>query len=158
VTSVTAGTTSANGTAITGQYGTLTIGADGSYSYMLDNNNPAVNALQTGQTLSEQFTYTLKDPANATDIAQLTITINGITDGGALAVTAVDGNAGADGHATVYEKGLGKPGDTTETTTGTIIVTAPRWPAKGRNRRDRVHGGATDRFYDQRPFDGHRHR
>src|SRR5690606_26912025 len=108
---ITAGTNSGNGTVVTGQYGTLTIGADGSYSYVLDNSNPAVNALNNGETLDEVFTYTLRDPDNATDMAQLTITIDGRTDGSPT-IVPVDGNAGAAGEATVYEKGLTSPGDT----------------------------------------------
>ena len=56
---VTAGTTSANGTVIHGLYGTLTIGANGSYSYVVDNGNLTVQALAEGQTLVDNaFTYT----------------------------------------------------------------------------------------------------
>jgi len=125
MTAITVGTTSANGTSIVGSYGTLTIGADGSYSYLLDNSNPAVNALQTGETLSESFAYTLKDPGNLTDVAQITITINGHSDGGSLAISPVDGNAAATGHATVHEAGLTTVADTRETTTGSILADAP---------------------------------
>ena len=69
------------------------------------------------------FTYTLSD-GSATDIATLTITITGQTDGAPL-IVANDGNAGATGQATVYEVGLTSAGDTSEATTGTITVTAP---------------------------------
>jgi len=125
MTAITAGTTSANGTSIVGTYGTLTIGADGSYSYVLDNSMPAVNALQTGETLSDNFAYALKDPDNLTDVAQISITINGHTDGGSLAISPVDGNAAATGHATVHEAGLTTVADTRETTTGSILADAP---------------------------------
>ena len=123
--SITSGSTSStNGTQVVGKYGTLTIGADGSYSYALDNSNSAVNALNTGETLSDEvFTYTLSD-GSATDIATLTITITGQTDG-APQIVPVDGNAGATGHATVHEAGLTSAGGTSETTTGMITVTAP---------------------------------
>jgi len=125
MTTVNTATDSSNGTQVTGLYGTLTIGADGSYSYALDNSNPAVNALNTGETLSEVFSYTLRDPGNATDVAQLTITINGNTDG-TPSIAPVDGNGGATtGEASVYEKGLTSPGDTSETTNGSIHVQAP---------------------------------
>ncbi|MGA8955018.1 MAG: VCBS domain-containing protein, partial [Pseudolabrys sp.] len=48
---VNAETTSVNGTVIHGLYGTLTIGADGSFSYVVNNNNAAVQALGDGQPL-----------------------------------------------------------------------------------------------------------
>lgn len=126
MTAITAGTTSVTGgTVVVGTYGTLTIGADGSYSYVLDNTKPAVNALQAGETLSDNFAYTLKDPGNLTDVAQITITITGHTDGGALSINPVDGNAAATGQATVLEAGLTTAANTSETTTGTILVDAP---------------------------------
>ena len=118
-------TSTSGGSVVQGKYGTLTIGADGSYSYALDDSNPAVNALNNGQTLTDEvFTYTLSD-GSKTDTATLTITINGHTDG-APNIVANDGNgAGATGQATVFEKGLTSVGDTTETTAGTITVQAP---------------------------------
>lgn len=126
MTAITAGTTSVTGgTVVVGTYGTLTIGADGSYSYVLDNTKPAINALQAGETLSDNFAYTLKDPGNLTDVAQITITINGHTDGGALSINPVDGNAAATGQATVHEAGLTTAANTSETTSGTILVDAP---------------------------------
>ncbi len=50
------------GTGVTGTYGSVQIAADGSYTYTVDNNNAAVQALRTSaQTLSEIFTYTMQD-------------------------------------------------------------------------------------------------
>lgn len=112
------------GTTVTGKYGSLTIREDGSYSYTLDDANPAVNALKDGETLNDEvFTYTLSD-GDAADTATLTITINGHTDG-APQIIPVDGNGAATGEATVYEKGLTSVADTSETSTGTITVRAP---------------------------------
>ena len=68
------------GVAIVGQYGTLVIHSDGSYTYTLDNTNPVVQALSDGDTLTEQFEYTLLDNDGDTDTAVLTITINGDND------------------------------------------------------------------------------
>ncbi|MDM0114790.1 VCBS domain-containing protein [Variovorax sp. J22R133] len=65
---------------IAGTYGSLVISYDGSYQYVVDNGNPAVDALRPGQTLSESFTYALKDLAGAADSAQLDVTINGAWD------------------------------------------------------------------------------
>jgi len=103
-------------------YGWLTLNADGSYTYRLDNDNPAVNALKDGETLTEVFDYTIDDGSGLTASAKLTITINGETDG-APAIVPVDVNGAADGQAEVYEHGLT---DSTgkETTTGAITVTA----------------------------------
>ncbi|MCK6394415.1 cadherin-like domain-containing protein [Zoogloea sp.] len=120
---ISAGTTSADGTIVTGLYGSLRIGADGSYTYTLDNTNPAVNALKTGDTLTEIFSYTLADPSALTDIAQLTITIDGVTDGGP-SITPVDGNGAATGETTVFEAGLTAVADTSETGTGSIALSA----------------------------------
>ena len=62
MTAVATGTTGGTGTEIPGRYGTLKIGADGSYVYTLDNGNPKVNFLREGQNLTETFSYTLADP------------------------------------------------------------------------------------------------
>jgi VCBS repeat-containing protein len=122
---VAAGSTSAaGGTTVAGLYGTLVLGADGSYGYTLDNANPVVNALKDGDSLSEVYTYTLTDADGDASTVTLTIAIHGHTDGGP-AIAPVDGNGAADGQATVYEQGLASVGDTSETTTGTIAVSAP---------------------------------
>ena len=47
-----------------GTYGTLTLNANGSYTYVVDESNAAVQALRiTGQTVSEVFIYTMRDTA-----------------------------------------------------------------------------------------------
>jgi VCBS repeat-containing protein len=74
------GTTSANGTVVTGLYGTLRIGADGSFFYDVDSTNAVVQALAPGQTLIEAFTYRVVDTAGLTDTAQLLITVHGVND------------------------------------------------------------------------------
>ncbi|MHC5112226.1 MAG: beta strand repeat-containing protein [Planctomycetota bacterium] len=62
-------------------YGTLTLNADGSYTYNLDETDAAVIALDDGETLVETYTYTINDGSTKTDTATLTITINGTNDG-----------------------------------------------------------------------------
>ncbi|MGI9640477.1 BapA/Bap/LapF family large adhesin [Acinetobacter baumannii] len=57
----------ANGTSITGTYGTLVINLDGSYTY-----TPTASAAGVGQT--DQFTYTLIDPVTG-DTAQANLNI-----------------------------------------------------------------------------------
>ena len=63
-----------------GQYGTLVLNANGTYTYTLNNANPAVNALNDNQTLQDVFSYTIKDADGTEATANLTITINGHTD------------------------------------------------------------------------------
>jgi VCBS repeat-containing protein len=64
-----------------GRYGTLTVQADGSYRYVIDNDNAAVQALRTSdETLTETFVYVVADRAGATATATLTITIHGQND------------------------------------------------------------------------------
>ncbi|HEY7230142.1 MAG TPA: VCBS domain-containing protein, partial [Pseudolabrys sp.] len=66
-------TNSANGTSINGLYGTLTIGSDGTYSYVVNNSNAAVKALAEGESLIDNpFTYTA---TNGTTTAETTLTI-----------------------------------------------------------------------------------
>jgi VCBS repeat-containing protein len=65
----------------TGAYGTLTLNADGSYSYVINEADTVVNALSgPAQTLTDVFTYVVKDLANASAMATLTITIQGAND------------------------------------------------------------------------------
>ncbi|KAF0844404.1 putative secreted protein (type I secretion substrate) [Methylovorus glucosotrophus] len=64
-----------------GQYGTLILNANGTYTYTLNNSNPAVNALNENQSLQDVFSYTIKDGDGTEATANLTITINGHTDG-----------------------------------------------------------------------------
>ncbi len=68
-------------------HGVLAIYPDGTYTYTLDNTNPAVNALNDGQTLTDAFTYGASNGQGGTGSAKLTITIHGHTD---LVPTAVD--------------------------------------------------------------------
>ena len=66
------------GSALAGIYGTLTLGADGSYTYLAD--RAAAQALGQGQTATEQFAYTVSDTAGATSTSTLTLTITGTND------------------------------------------------------------------------------
>ncbi|MBQ0711786.1 MAG: retention module-containing protein, partial [Porticoccus sp.] len=74
---VAASTTSADGTVVTGAYGALTIGADGSYSYILD--DAAIQAMDDTETADDVFTYTVSD-GNTTNTTTLTITVFGSND------------------------------------------------------------------------------
>jgi len=54
------------GATVAGTYGTLTLGANGQYSYSLATGQANVNALAPGQTLTDTFHYTLSDGATHT--------------------------------------------------------------------------------------------
>jgi VCBS repeat-containing protein len=65
----------------TGTYGSITIAADGSYTYNVDNDNPTVQTLRTASdTLTDVFTYTMQDADGLTSTAQVVITIRGEND------------------------------------------------------------------------------
>ncbi|NWO04276.1 MAG: tandem-95 repeat protein [Alteromonadaceae bacterium] len=119
------------GTPVAGDYGTLTLNANGGYSYVLDNDNPAVNALKDGDELNDVFSYTLKDSDGDWSTTTLTITINGSTDGSPdLTVVDENGDSGdfkVDGDITVYESELaaGGPGGESKTAVGTINLDTP---------------------------------
>ncbi|MES2583292.1 MAG: retention module-containing protein, partial [Pseudomonadota bacterium] len=109
---------------VTLAYGSLVLNGDGSYTYVLNNSLPSVNALKNGQTLTDSYTYTLTDGDGDATTATLTITINGRTDG-VPTIVPTDGNGAATGQATVNEAGLLTLGNTSETTTGSITINAP---------------------------------
>jgi len=69
------------GSDLSGVYGKLNIASGGAYIYTLDTARADVQALRVGQTLTEVFTYTIKDSANQTSSATITITITGVNDG-----------------------------------------------------------------------------
>jgi len=80
-----------NASVLNGRYGTLTLNPDGSYSYLLDQANAAVDALNDGGMLQESFAYTITD-GYSHGTSQLTVTINGHTDP-APPVARADANA-----------------------------------------------------------------
>ena len=102
--------TAVNGSALNvgaagrGIYGTLTLLADGSWTYALNDADPDTNALAQGQAATDAFTYTVTDANGATSTAALTIAITGAND----APVAVDDGNGSD---VVIESGV-NPGNT----------------------------------------------
>ncbi|MFN3748846.1 MAG: beta strand repeat-containing protein [Sphingorhabdus sp.] len=110
------------GVARAGSYGSLTLNADGSYSYTLTNSNPLVQGLDTGETLTDVFTYTITDRDGDSTTATLTITINGTNDAPVVTPSTVSvseeglGGANADGTGTPDTTNLAANG-------GTIVAT-----------------------------------
>ena len=68
------------GAPVGGTYGSITIAAGGGYTYTLNNALPAVQGLDSGQTVTETFTYTITDGDGDTSTTTVTITINGAND------------------------------------------------------------------------------
>ncbi|NBT62361.1 MAG: hypothetical protein EBT02_11370, partial [Planctomycetia bacterium] len=62
------------GSPLTATYGSLTVNSNGSYIYVIDETNPVVDALNTGDTIFDFFNYTLTD-GSSIDTATFTITI-----------------------------------------------------------------------------------
>ena len=66
---------------ITGLYGTLTIGADGTYSYVLNDANPAVQGLDTGDTPITDIVHLHGVGRHGdVDTATLTVSVFGTND------------------------------------------------------------------------------
>ncbi|WLA62321.1 DUF5801 repeats-in-toxin domain-containing protein [Bradyrhizobium diazoefficiens] len=80
VTSANLGTSGTIGVSFAGQYGTLVINANGTYTYTLNNGLAAVQNLNMGQTLQDKFTYTIQDGDGDQSATDLTITVNGVND------------------------------------------------------------------------------
>lgn len=80
------------GTAVVGEFGTLYIKSDGSYTYEVDNNNLNVQGLIPGDTVEEKFVYTVNDGRGVhktTADATLTISIDGANDEVTVTVPAL---------------------------------------------------------------------
>ena len=110
------------GVAIAGLYGKLTLNADGSYSYTLNNGSAAVQGLSAGEQLSDSFSYVMQDADGDRATSTLTLTIDGSNDGVTIGGLNPDGAEG-----TVFEAALSSgsdPSATTESLSGTFTVTA----------------------------------
>ena len=110
----TAGTVG-NPAGLVGAHGTLTLNADGSYTYMVNDNDGAVQALNVGDTITDSFNYTVQDPGGLTDTAVLTITIHG----------ADDAPVAHDDAGSATEKGGTNNATAGANATGNVITTGP---------------------------------
>ncbi len=108
--------------AITGAYGTLTLAADGSYSY--------VRAAGTPGGVSDTFTYTLTDGDGDTSTTTLTIAIG---DSGAVVMVPTTGPGTIVDESGLPPRGSESPGSDAgsgvNATNGTITYHAPDGPA-----------------------------
>jgi T1SS-143 domain-containing protein len=79
-------------TVVNGTYGALTIHADGSYTYALNNGAEATQKLGATDTAHDVFSYVVTDAHGLTSSSSLDVTVNGSND-----VTVVDLNGSANG-------------------------------------------------------------
>ncbi|SMQ60375.1 type I secretion C-terminal target domain (VC_A0849 subclass) [Devosia lucknowensis] len=82
---------------VSGAYGTLQLNADGTYTYTLKTDATTKATLQSlvpGQTLVEEFQYTMQDADGDPSSAQLTVTINGENDGVSITNLTPGANGG----------------------------------------------------------------
>jgi len=102
-----------------GQYGTLVLAADGSYTYTLDPSSASFNALNGRQQGTERFEYTLNDADGDTSTATLTLDVQGGNDPVSITIDCSQMN--------VYEKFLADgstPNAQGTLVNGTLKVTA----------------------------------
>jgi large repetitive protein len=108
------------GNAIAGLYGTLILGADGTYSYTPNYTDPAVLGLGANAQLTDLFTYQITDADGSVSTATLTIAITGtpaILNAGSASSSGVDG--------IVQEAGLSNGSEALgsgETVTGSFVA------------------------------------
>ncbi|MGF6177893.1 beta strand repeat-containing protein [Ensifer sp. 4252] len=95
-----------------GQYGTLVLNADGSYSYALNNAHAVVQGLAAGQVAIDTFSYEITDGDGDKSSTTVTITITGTNDVPVItsavqsgSVTEVADNAGGENATTHAQNG-----------------------------------------------------
>ncbi len=84
------------GAVVTGIYGTLTLAANGVWTYALDDADADSNSLAQGAVVQDVFNYTMRDTAGAVSSSTLTIDVTGSNDAPILANAIADQNATED--------------------------------------------------------------
>lgn len=106
---------------IVGTYGLLTLGSNGSYSFVA--NTGAAQALGAGVTATDTFTYAISDGAGHTATATLTVTVTGTNDGPvtqALATTVGENGPAVTLAPNFTDLDAGDSHSTSVNTTGTL--------------------------------------
>ncbi|WP_454630071.1 DUF4082 domain-containing protein [Bradyrhizobium cenepequi] len=95
VTAVSFGATAGTlGTALAGAHGSLVLSANGAFTYTINETDTAVQALRLStNTLTDSFSYTMRDTAGLTSTTTLTVTIHGADDAPVLASQTANQNA-----------------------------------------------------------------
>ncbi|QCI79087.1 hypothetical protein E6W36_04360 [Hankyongella ginsenosidimutans] len=110
------------GNTVTGVFGQLTVAANGTFTYTLNNADADTNGLGAGQTATDVFTYQVDDGTGQPPAtAQVRITVTGANDAPTIAATrAVTVNAGT---TAVTSAGDGADPDSNSTLRYTIAGT-----------------------------------
>ena len=107
------------GSSLAGNFGSMEISSAGIYTYILDNANPAVQGLKSGESATDIFTYTIQDGDGDIDTATLNITVNGVEDSQPT-VTIAD----VDGGTTPADNSVLEASGSTVNGTATVSATA----------------------------------
>ena len=108
----------------TGAYGSFLLAANGAWTYVASNTNPAIQALGAGDTLTETFTVTSADGTTSSVV----VTINGTNDAAVISagtgsvtedVGVVGGNIATGGTLTISDADSGEASFNAQTTAGT---------------------------------------
>lgn len=90
-------------TEVTNEYGTFRIDPhSGEYSFSVNNDSAAVQALNAGDLHTESVTVMVADSAGATDSRELTVNISGANSAPEFVLTDGAGNAGQDASGKVF--------------------------------------------------------
>jgi VCBS repeat-containing protein len=82
------------GAALTGAHGSLVLNAAGAFTYTVNETDAAVQALrQSTNTVTDVFSYTVRDTAGATSTTTLTVSIRGANDAPVLTAQTANQNA-----------------------------------------------------------------
>src|ERR1700754_1207888 len=121
--SVTLSLTDVNGqgtdTTVTGTYGSLFVGSDGSYSYTA---NAAFDQLQVGDNPTDQFNITITDSLGRSQTTTLTFNIAGASDAPVITSTNALGSITEDAGPTVAVNGGFETGDLTGYSSNNVSV------------------------------------
>ena len=117
------GGNSGKGTMIQGAYGKLYLKTDGTWTYEVDNGEAHVDALKSGETVNDVFTFRVENKGIYSNLSTITLTVNGSNDNPVLAsqfTASTDSEVveGADGSNTV----TGTP-ETDQTVSGALTMT-----------------------------------
>ncbi|MEF0943951.1 T1SS-143 repeat domain-containing protein, partial [Rhizobium sp. BR 362] len=99
----------ANGGSVTGTYGTLSVNANGTWSYTLDQSK--ANSLTASDHPQESFTVQLSDGQGGVTTQTVLVTVNGTNDAPTISISSGDSASGA-----VTEAGVGVADDSAHNT------------------------------------------
>ncbi|WFU04858.1 VCBS domain-containing protein (plasmid) [Rhizobium sp. CB3171] len=98
-----------NGGSVTGTYGTLSVGTDGTWTYTLDQSK--ANSLTASDHPQESFTVQLSDGQGGVTTQTVVVTVNGTNDAPTISIANGDSASGA-----VTEAGVGVADDSAHNT------------------------------------------